>query len=161
MSHVEFAACYVAEMPYLIRYLQKCFDDADFQDAADAAQNAFTALLTDWDSVRNPRAWLRTVAFREMLRRPARAEYPLDTAHREPESLPASRQVELREQEQTVLSAIRQLPLRQRQVFALIYDQFSYREIAEIMNISEQAVRQNAKRARTTVKETLGILRKG
>jgi hypothetical protein len=43
---VEWAACYQAEMPYLIRYLLKCFDNADVHDAADAAHSAFAELFT-------------------------------------------------------------------------------------------------------------------
>src|ERR1700684_2278644 len=101
--------------------------------------------------------WLRPVAFRQMLRQHARPEYPLDKLHREPHDSPASARLELREEEQTVMNALRQLPLSQRQVLALLCDEFNYREIAELMNISEAAVRQNAKRARTRMKELLGI----
>jgi RNA polymerase sigma factor (sigma-70 family) len=157
VSKVEWAACYQAEMPYLIRYLLKCFGSADIDDAADAAHSAFLELLTKWDNVRNVRAWLRTVAFREMLRQPARGGYPLDSLPSQLVVSSASEQLELREQEQTVMAALRKLPLTQRQVLALIYDQFSYREIAEIMNISEAAVRKNAERARARLKEILGL----
>ena len=118
----EWEACYRTEMPQLIRYLMKCFGESDMRDAADAAQSAFAELFTKWNTVRSPRAWLRTVAFRQMLRQPA--EYSLD-AQSEPSVLPASSSLELREQEQQVLSALRQLPLAQRQVLALVYDQFS------------------------------------
>ncbi len=101
-----------------------------------------------------PRAWLRTVAFRQMLRQPA--EYSLD-AHSEPSVLPASSSLELREQEQRVLSVLRQLPLAQRQVIALIYDQFSCQEIAEITGKNEAAVRKNIERARAAMREILGV----
>ena len=144
-------------MPYLIRYLIRCFDSADMPDAVDAAHNAFTELFVKWDTVLNPRAWLRKVAFRQMLRQPVKGEYPLDTPHTEPAVLSASAQLELREDEQMVLDALGQLPFTQRRVFALIYDEFSYREIAEIMNMSEAAVRQNAGRARRKMKELLGL----
>ena len=124
------------------------------RDAADAAQSAFAELFTKWNTVRNPRAWLRTVAFRQMLRQPA--EYPLD-AHSEPPVLPASSFLELREQERQVLAALRRLPLAQRQVMALAYDQFSYREIAEIIGKSEATVRKNIERARGAMREILGV----
>jgi RNA polymerase sigma factor (sigma-70 family) len=150
----EWEACYRVEMPKLIRYLMKCFGESDMRDAADAAQSAFAELFAKWNTVRSPRAWLRTVAFRQMLRQPA--EYPLD-AHSEPSALPASSALELREQEQQVLSALRQLPLAQRQVMALLYDQFSYREIAEVMGKSEAAVRKNIERARAAMGEILGV----
>jgi RNA polymerase sigma factor (sigma-70 family) len=150
----EWEACYRTEMPQLIRYLMKCFGESDMRDAADAAQSAFAELFTKWNTVCSPRAWLRTVAFRQMLRQPA--DYPLDE-HLEPSVVPASSPFELREQEQQVLAALRRLPLTQRQVMALVYDQFSYREIAEIMGKSEATIRKNIERARAAMKEILGI----
>jgi RNA polymerase sigma factor (sigma-70 family) len=150
----EWEACYRKEMPQLIRYLMKCFGESDMRDAADAVQSAFAELFTKWNTIRSPRAWLRTVAFRQMLRQPA--EYPLD-AHSEPSVLPASSPLELREQEQQVLSALRQLPLAQRQVMALVYDQFSCQEIAEITGKNEAAVRKNIERARAAMREILEV----
>ena len=148
---------YKAEMPRLVRYLMKCFGDSGMRDAADAAHNAFVELFTNWDTVRSPRAWLRTVAFRQMLRQNASAEYPLDVLRHEPAAVPASARLELGEETQAVLGGLRQLPLAQRQVLALIYDQFSYSEIAQIMSISQAAVRKNAERARRRMSELLGI----
>jgi len=136
----EWEACYRAEMPLLIRYLMKCFGESDMRDAADAAQSAFAELFAKWSTVRSPRAWLRTVAFRQMLRQPL--DYPLD-AHSEPSVFPASSALELREQEQ--------------QVLALVYDQFSCQEIAEITGKSGAAVRKNIERARAGMREILGV----
>jgi RNA polymerase sigma factor (sigma-70 family) len=144
-------------MPRLIRYLIKCFGDSDMSDAADAAQSAFTELFANWNTVRSPAAWLRTVAFRQMLRQHASAGYPLDLPGQEPTVAPASSRLELREETQAVLSRLGRLPLAQRQVLALIYDQFSYSEIAQIMNISQDAARKNAERARRRMSELLGI----
>jgi RNA polymerase sigma-70 factor (ECF subfamily) len=149
------ADLYKAEMPRLVRYLMKCFGNSDMRDAADAAHNAFAELFTNWDAVRSPRAWLRTVAFRQMLRQNARAEYPLDMLRQEPTTVPASARLELREETQAVLHGLRQLPLLQRQVLALIYDNFSYAEIAQIMGKSQTAVRKNAERARRTMSDLL------
>jgi RNA polymerase sigma factor (sigma-70 family) len=147
---------YKAEMPRLVRYLMKCFGDSGMRDAADAAHNAFVELFTNWDTVRSPRAWLRTVAFRQMLRQNASAEYPLDVLGQEPGTVPASARLELREETRAVLRGLCQLPLAQRQVLALIYDEFSYDEIAQIMGISQAAVRKNAERARRRMRELLG-----
>ena len=144
-------------MPRLVRYLMKCLGDSGMRDSADAAHHAFVELFTNWDTVRCPRAWLRTVAFRQMLRQNASAEYPLDVLRQEPATVPASVRLELGEETQAVLDGLRQLPLAQRQVLALIYDQFSYIEIAQIMSISQAAVRKNAERARRRMSELLGI----
>ncbi len=157
MLREEWDASYRAEMPRLIRYLMKCFGDSGMHDAADAAQGAFAELFANWRTVRSPRAWLRTVAFRQMLRQHASPEYPLEVLGQEPAAVPASVRLELREETQAVLGQLRQLPLAQRQVLALIYDQFSYGEIAQITGTSEDAVRKNAERARRKMKELLGI----
>ena len=146
---------YKTEMPRLVRYLMKCFGDSDMRDAGDAAHHAFAELFTKWDTVRSPRAWLRTVAFRQMLRQNASAEYPLEALRQEPATVPASARLELREETQAVLHGLRQLPLAQRQVLALIYDEFSYGEIAQITGTSEAAVRKNAERARRRMRELL------
>jgi RNA polymerase sigma factor (sigma-70 family) len=153
----SWADLYKDEMPRLVRYLMKCFGDSGMRDAADAAHHAFAELFTNWDTVRSPRAWLRKVAFRQMLRQNASAEYPLDALRREPCAVPASARLELGEETQAVLDGLRQLPLAQRQVLALIYDHFSYSEIAQIMSISQPAVRKNAERARRRMSELLEI----
>ena len=92
-----------------------------------------------------------------MLRQHASPGYPLDMLRQEPATAPASARLELREETQAVLGRLRQLPLAQRQVLALIYDQFSYSEIAQITGASEDAVRKNAERARRKMSELLGI----
>lgn len=151
--HAEWETCYRAEMPRLVRYLMKCFGETDMHDATDAAQSAFVELFAQWGTVRNPRAWLRTVAFREMLRQPS--EYSL-RSQPGPSVLPASSSAEIHEEEQRVMAVLRQLPVSQRRALALAYDQFSYREIAELLGKSEAAVRKNIERARTAMRETLG-----
>lgn len=157
VSRVEWAACYLAEMPYLIRYLQKAFGSSDIDDATDAAHSAFAELFTKWDTVHNPRAWLRTVAFRKMLQRSAQREEPLDTLPPQLIVPSSSEQLELREQERELIAVLRELPRAQRQVLALMSDNFSYSEIAEIMRIRESAVRKNAERARARMKKLLGL----
>jgi RNA polymerase sigma-70 factor (ECF subfamily) len=156
VPYPEFALFYEEEMPKLLRYLLGCFGGTDFRDAADAAQNAFAELLVKWATVRNHRAWLRTVAFREMLRqRRVYAEEIFDPLREEFVITSASERLELREQEEEVIAVIYQLPLTQRQVFALHYDQFQYREIAEILGMTEAAVRKNLSRARKSLQDQL------
>lgn len=156
VSQVEWADCYRSEMSYLVRYLMHTFNEASVSDAADAAHEAFGELLSRWKTVGNRRAWLRTVAFRKMLRRPARAEDPLESLQDDPAGAAASAYLDLNEEEQAVRTAIGQLPMKQRQVFALHFDGFSYPEIAEILQITEAAARKNMERARATLKELLG-----
>jgi RNA polymerase sigma factor (sigma-70 family) len=154
VSQVEFAACYAAEMPVLVRFLMKC--GASEQDAMDAAHNAFVQLYQQWATVRRPKPWLRTVAFRIFLKMPITGEHPLSAEHDQPSVAPASACLELYEEERAVLAAFRQLPMTQRAVFALYFDKFPIREIAEILQMKEDAVRQNIVRARATLKGLLG-----
>jgi RNA polymerase sigma-70 factor (ECF subfamily) len=154
VSTVEYAMVYQAEKPRLVRYLIQC--GANWHEADDAAQHALAALHNQWGTVRNPRPWLRTVAFREFIgTRDAneRSRKGLDQL-RVPEG-PAD--IESLLEQDAVLSAIRRLPDRQRRVFALHFDQFETSEIAEVLQISEAAVRQNLARARARLKELLGL----
>lgn len=154
----EWVECYQAEMPYLVRYLMHCCNEANIDDAADAAHEAFIELLKNWSDVKHRKAWLRTVAFRKMLRSPVKEERLSSALHRDPAAVAAtSAHLELHGEEQQVLAAISRLPLTQRQVFALHYDQFSYSEIAEILGMNVDAVRKNMERAKTKMKELLGL----
>ncbi len=154
VSQVEFAACYAAEMPVLVRFLMKC--GASQADAMDAAHNAFVLLYQQWPAVRKPRQWLRTVAYRIFLRMPVTGDQPLTEEHDRAVALPASAQLELHEEQRAVLATFLRLPLTQRAVFALYFDDFSVREIAEILQMNPDAVRQNISRARAALKVWLG-----
>ena len=157
---ISFATFYQGEMPYLIRVLMKC--GANEQEAADAAHGAFELLLRKWDTVSKPRAWLRTVAIRQLL--PAQIIKNRNSSLEDAEkysseiSPPITAHIELREGERLALWAIRQLPPTQRKVFALCYDDFGSGEIAEILQMKPAAVRQNLARARATLKELLGLI---
>jgi RNA polymerase sigma-70 factor (ECF subfamily) len=137
VAEVEFAACYQAEMPLLIRFLIKY--GAAGHDAAEAAQEAFIELHRQWHSVSKPKPWLRKVAIRIYLKTPADNSLSLD-GHDKPGVLDATNRIEFREEEKTVLAALGSLPPAQRAVLALHYDQFETREIAEILGMTEAAV---------------------
>jgi RNA polymerase sigma-70 factor (ECF subfamily) len=153
VAQVEFAACYAAEMPVLVRFLMKC--GASQLDAMDAAHNAFVLLYQQWDSVRQPRQWLRTVAFRLFLRMPAASGQPLRDEDDRAVAGSAADRLELQEEERAVLGTFLRLPMTQRAVFALYFDDFSVREIAEILQMSTDAVRQNISRARAALRVLL------
>jgi RNA polymerase sigma factor (sigma-70 family) len=151
----EFATCYYAEMPALIRFLVKC--GAGHDDAADAAQEAFTQLFTRWDDVRCPRPWLRQVAFRAFLHQPVRNTVPLDDSPEVPESPRESDRFDFRDEAQVVLDLLDLLPTTQRAVLALHYDQFPTGDIAQILGLTQAAVRKNLERARATLKQLLDL----
>jgi RNA polymerase sigma factor (sigma-70 family) len=158
VSTVEYAMLYQAEKPRLMRYLLQC--GASWHDADDAAQRALTALYEQWGTVRKPRPWLRTVAFREFINARGANESSLEDDDQL--SVPVDfADVESLLEQDAVLSAIRQLPPLQQQVFALHFDQLSTSEIAEARRITGAAVRQNLARARARLKELLGLTPRG
>jgi RNA polymerase sigma-70 factor (ECF subfamily) len=137
---------------------------ANEQEAADAAQQAFELLLSKWNIVTNPKAWLRTVAIRQLL--PALIIKRRTSSLDEEEgnytpgiSPPITAHIDLREEERLVLEAIRQLSPAQCKVFALWFDDYGSSEIAEILQMTQVAVRQNLARARAALKELLGVTR--
>ena len=151
----EFATYYHAEMPALIGFLIKC--GANHHDAADAAQEAFFELFKQWQNVRKPNQWIRTVAFRIFLHQPVSNASPLEAAQDIPSPLSASARFEFHEEEKLVLDALDLLPTAQRAVLALHYDQFETRDIAEILGMQQAAVRKNLERARATLKKLLDL----
>jgi RNA polymerase sigma factor (sigma-70 family) len=155
----EWAAFFRAEWPLLVRFLRVSFGEASASDAADAAQIAFIELLRRWEQVRSPRAWVRTVACRHMMRQRDRDEALLgrlsDTARPLPWLAPVSGPMDISDEQQAVLAALRQLPPAQRHVIALVYDGYSSREAAEMLGTTEAAVRQSLKRGRKKLRDML------
>lgn len=148
----DFPDVYRREMPLLTRFVMK--HGASAQEAADAAQEAFTAAYAQWDSIRFPARWLRTVATRAYFRAKLREDLPGDLPEgRNASHLPTD--IQLSEQEREVYAALAELPPRQRQVMAWHYDRYTGAEIADELGITEEAVRQNLHRARATLKVRL------
>jgi RNA polymerase sigma factor (sigma-70 family) len=57
----------------------------------------------------------------------------------------------------SIFKAFRQLSPKEKQVFALHFDRFETSEIAEILQMTPAAVRQNLARARSRLKQLLGL----
>jgi RNA polymerase sigma-70 factor (ECF subfamily) len=126
--------------------------------AEELAQDAFLAALRDWDRVGrfdNPGAWVRRVvatrsvsAFR---RRAAETRALL--------RLNSHRQIEFGievGESLDVWKQVRRLPRRQAQVVALTYlHDLSRREVAEILQCSEETVKTHLGRARSTLAQRL------
>jgi RNA polymerase sigma-70 factor (ECF subfamily) len=144
---------YVAEFAALVRFLMR--NGATEHEAADAVQEAFIEAYAQWHSIRNPSAWMRKVAYRRFLRsacaRQLTVEKPPETAGPlSPDAL-----VELDEETRSVIDALAALPYAQRRVMNYQYDGFSHAEIADELNMSPEAVRQNLCRARQKLIELL------
>jgi RNA polymerase sigma factor (sigma-70 family) len=155
VSTVEYGLVYQAEKPELIRYLLHC--GVNYETAEDIAQRALEALYRKWATVGKPRPWLRTVAMRMLSRSDTPSECSLE-GHDPPSAAPdAAILIESIFESDAVLAAIRQLPLKEKQVFALHFDEFGTSEIAEILQMTPAAVRQNLARGRAKLKQLLGL----
>ncbi|MGM9386936.1 RNA polymerase sigma factor, partial [Streptomyces antibioticus] len=119
--------------------------------------NRFGSILPDrWSTIEHPRAWLRKVACRSWWRQHERnREDTADALPDLPGGLSPVTEIELSEQAQRVLHAVKQLPAMQRAVMAFFLDGADTSEIAGALNMSEDAVRANASRARRRLKEIL------
>ncbi|MEU9107156.1 sigma-70 family RNA polymerase sigma factor [Streptomyces xanthophaeus] len=148
----DFADAYRREMPLLTRFVMK--HGASPQEAADAAHEAFATAYPQWDSIRFPARWLRTVAVRVYFRAKLREDLPGELPTTRAEShVPTN--IQLSDQEREVYAALADLPSRQRQVMAWFYDGYTVAEIAEELEITKESVRQNLCRARATLKARL------
>ncbi|WP_327350268.1 RNA polymerase sigma factor [Streptomyces sp. NBC_01304] len=152
----EFAKLYKQEMPFLTRFLMRL--GASPYEAADAAHEAFIAALPDkWESLEFPRAWLRTTAHRCYLKQNDRRTRPVDPVPDRPGGTCPVATVTLKEGNQRVLDALAQLPPTQQQVMAWAQDGFTYEETSKALEMTVAAVRQNHCRARTRLKQILGL----
>lgn len=148
----SFEEFYRAEMPLLVRFVRRY--GADVHAATDAAQDAFTEAYPQWNTIENPRAWLRRVAGRIYYRKRLR-ETPVEEVPDRPEIYQDP--VEIGEQGARVYRALAALPERQRQVMAWHLDGYGSAEIAGELGITVAAVRQNLSRARRALKQSIGL----
>jgi RNA polymerase sigma factor (sigma-70 family) len=128
-------------------------------EADDAVQAAFLQLLRSSVPVREPRRWLRTVAFNHYRRsnpavpgsRRRVVEVPF-----EPRALPDGATADAVEPT-WAHDTIARLPEKQRWVMARHVEGRSHQEIADELGMTNASVRQNLRRARRTLGKRLQI----
>jgi RNA polymerase sigma-70 factor, ECF subfamily len=130
-----------------LHYAQSVATDAE--SAADATQEAFSRLWerrSEWPETRAVRMWLlravRNLTITEHRKWKVRTllatRVVAETAHAAPTPL---QETENRELRAAINRAVGELPPRRREAFLLFHVQgFSYREIADIMDVREQTV---------------------
>jgi RNA polymerase sigma-70 factor (sigma-E family) len=140
----------------MVRLAMLLVDDKD--TAEDVTQDAFAAVYRRWPSLADEQAavaYLRTCVVngsRSVLRRRWTAR-----RHPQPDAMslsaePADGRALLAEEHRDVLTAIRRLPTRQREVILLRYwSELSETETAATLGISIGAVKSNASRARDAI----------
>jgi RNA polymerase sigma-70 factor (ECF subfamily) len=127
--------------------------------AEDTAQEAFTAAFRRWRSIvayDSPGAWVRRVTCNRaasVLRRSVReAKALMRLAGR------TQTYIELDEGDEAFWQAVRRLPPRQAQAVALYYlEDYSVREISEVLDCSEGTVKTHLSRAREAVARQLRL----
>jgi RNA polymerase sigma-70 factor (ECF subfamily) len=148
----EFAAFYRGHLGRLVAYL--VYQGAPVSVAADLAQDAMITVYRRWPDITSPRAYVYTVAGRALVRRAMDTpELPAGEVPEPSSVLPRPGEAEHWLQQQQVLSVLRALPPRQRQVLALTLDGWTPAEIAEMLGIDPAAVRSNLKKARHSAGE--------
>lgn len=124
-------------------------------DAEDAAQEAMIQAWEEWATLRNPAAWVRTVAIRKYWRLAAAGRSAESLGESVPE---VSADVDLaifEEEQRRVLALLRSLPSGQRTVLALLVDGATCKEIAELTGKPEPTIRSLLRHARKTLKELM------
>jgi RNA polymerase sigma-70 factor, ECF subfamily len=127
--------------------------------AEDTAQDAFTAAFRQWRSIvayDSPGAWVRRVtcnrAASALRRRVREAKALMRLAGR------TQTHVELDEGDEAFWQAVRRLPPRQAQAVALYYmEDYSVRQISEVLDCSEGTVKTHLSRARDAVARQLRL----
>ena len=150
-----------SEWPRLSRYLDRLTGDPDL--AADLAQEAFVRLHRRGSMPDAPGSWLVSVAMnllrnemsmrqrRRKLLTPGRAE----RAHADPAPSPEQEMV-AEEVRARVRAAIDAIPERERQLLLLRAEDYSYRDIAAVVGVSETSVGTLLARARVLFEQAYG-----
>lgn len=156
-SDADFEGFYRAEFLPLVRHVMWC--GASQADAADAVQFAFGQAFSTWDTLRNPGAWLRTVARRAFYRSPAvdRREVLAADPYESGQGETSYEQLSVAAEYDQMLSAVRALPSRQREVMALSIDGWRAVDIASQLGVEPGAVRENLRKARRNLKQALNM----
>jgi RNA polymerase sigma-70 factor, ECF subfamily len=139
----DFEEFFDAEFPRVVAY---CLALGLARPAAeDITQEAFLTVLRRWDTITNPPAYLRKVAFHLAIRRPYEIPHHDLATSQAPARSDAPSPLEERH---VVLEALRQLPSQQQAVFALFFDDQPIPDIAEALDISAATVRSHLRHAR-------------
>ncbi|WP_331719919.1 sigma-70 family RNA polymerase sigma factor [Streptomyces sp. NBC_00147] len=147
----DFPTFYRRFLPRLAAFLM--WQGAPGDRAADLAQEAMIKAYNKWQDIRSPEAWTRRVASRELVRHFSRVEEePVEQVPDTVASL-VPRPDELAEWEckHELLTLLKLLPPRQRQVLAWSVTGYTPSQIAEELGLTPETVRGNLSKARRSV----------
>lgn len=161
----SFEEFYRADYSTLLRFVMS--RGVRLQSAEEVVQDVMAEALKNWETLRNPRGWVRTAASHRLVRqeindrRRAKVARLLGIRDRvdtsaagrtKPEWEPSSRHAGI----EAVRAALAQLPPAQREVMAYYIDGYRPEEIAREIGKTSAAVRANLREARRRLRDTLG-----
>ncbi|NUV64880.1 RNA polymerase sigma factor [Streptomyces sp. CAI-85] len=154
VDHEVFNAFFKDQYPKVVAMLI-CHHRFTRQVAEDAVAESMTLLLLNWERVRAPMAWVRTVAFREAVRQAKQQHEPLPETPLTDEH--AAGDLAALEMALTTGAAVKSLPRRQQEVMTLTLADMKPGEIAEILDCTSEQARGNLSHARRTLRRELGM----
>jgi RNA polymerase sigma factor (sigma-70 family) len=126
-------------------------------EAEDAVSAAMSDVLVKWPTIRHPRTWARRAAahhfMKQRKRDRERRQKEADPGAPRPAATGGEAELSQREDLEWVAQLLGELPPAQREVMALLVDDHSQVEIAEILGKTPAAVRQNLAAARRSLKQ--------
>jgi RNA polymerase sigma factor (sigma-70 family) len=153
----EISAFYEKEMPRLVLFVKTLSGSLDGHAAADIAQTAFERALPRWPTLRYPKAWLYRVAHNEAMTRIAalQREMPTDVLPDRPDEMSVALAAEWRAEQRDMMTHLQALAPTQRQVMTWTLAGFSDAEIAEALELTTNAVKQNRYYAKKNLRKRL------
>ena len=146
----DFSAFYRETTKKLIGFLVN--HGATLPMAADITQDTMAKAYGRWIELREPRAWVHTVASRAYIREATKVrEDPVDQVPEPTSLLPRPDAVAEWETRHDTLQLVKKLPYRQRQVLAWTLSGYTPAEIAEQLELTPEAVRASLKKARRAI----------
>lgn len=138
----------------------------NYQDAEDTLQDSFIVIFSKIEQFKHKgsfEGWLKRIAINEALQK-YRKKSPLQIV-KEHEIVDEVKEIDFDDESlelDFLLSIIQQLPDRYRLVFNLyVLDNFSHKEIAKMLEITESSSKSNLSRARKILKEKIEIHQQG
>ncbi|WP_174720525.1 RNA polymerase sigma factor ShbA [Amycolatopsis sp. BJA-103] len=146
MGQEEFDEFFHSEFPLLTGFLCKAGFALD--PARDAAAEAMLNAYEDWQTINQPKSWVRRVGHRRAKEQTAvRADWAFADAGRE------DKLTVLADEASSVLTMLGRLPKRQQLGMAWSLDGFTSREIAGVLGIADEAVSATLRHARGRLEE--------
>ena len=135
------------------------FAGGKLHEAEDAVSAAMADVLQKWGTIQNPPGYARRAAIRNLIKEKQRGQQRLRERLRQRGDVPREHDLDpgltAWEQTEWVRRLLESLPSAQREILACIIDEFTTREIAQLLGKTEAAVRQNLCAARKNLASCL------